>query len=238
MNEYCLKNNPIVEASVDIHCSYGIPAEAVVGVVYQLLQGKCMKNINVVTLPINNLPEAIRKTDPNLKNSPTHQITCDEGIVSIGPNVLSIGVIPPYKSWNVFKNFTNSVISTIINGKLIKSVSNIDIRYLNFFKFNIYDRINLNINLSGEKIVGKSTIFRTELEQENNIIDVIQITGSIHLKNKQLQLDDSGSLVDLRIVKKSISENAIVSSLDEIHEEAEKLFFGLISSDLKKEMQS
>ncbi len=236
MNEFRLKNNPIVEASVDIYCTYGIPAEAVVGVVYQLLQGKCMKNINVVTLPISNLPEAMRKADPNLKNSPTHQITCDEGIVSIGQNVLSIGIIPPYKSWDIFKKFTNSVTNAIINGKLIKSVSNIDIRYLNFFKFNIYDKINLNISLSGEKIVGKSTIFRTELEKENNIVDVIQITGSIHLKNIQLQLDNDGSLIDLRIVKRSISENAIVSSLDEIHEEAEKLFFGLISSDLKKEL--
>jgi uncharacterized protein (TIGR04255 family) len=238
MNENCLVKCPIVEASVDINCTYGIPVEAIVGVVYQILQGKGMKKLNIVSLPISNLPEVIRNGDPNLKNSPTHQITCEKGIVSIGSNVLSIGIIPPYNSWLIFKDFANLVIDAIIKGKLIKSVSNINIRYLNFFKFNIYDKINLNISLSGIEIVGKSTIFRTEIEKEKNIIDVIQITGSVHLKNKQLQLDNDGSLIDLRVVKRSISENDIESSLDEIHKEAETLFFGIISSDLKKELQS
>lgn len=235
MNEYCL-NNPIVESSIDILCTYGIPAEAVVGVVYQLLQDNQCGNITVTPLPINNVPEAIRKADPNLKNSPTHQIQCSDGLVSIGPNVLSVGIIPPYESWDNFKKFTNLVIDVIIKGQLLKSVSDINIRYLNFFKLNIYENISLDINLGGEKIVGKSTIFRTELEKENNIIDVIQITGSVHLKNDHLKLNDDGSLIDIRIVKKSISKEEILSSLDEIHQEAEDLFLNLISPDFKEKL--
>lgn len=67
--------NPIVEASVDMRCNYNMPSEAIVGIIYSILVKNNFSNLQVQTLPIFEIPEPIRNSDPNLKNSPTHKIS-------------------------------------------------------------------------------------------------------------------------------------------------------------------
>lgn len=63
-------------------------SSTVIGVIYNLLQQTEIGVLKLEKLPISNIPEEIRKSDPNL-NRPTHQIICNEGVILIGANSLS-----------------------------------------------------------------------------------------------------------------------------------------------------
>ncbi len=117
---YHLVNCPIVETTMDIYCTFQIPNDAVIGVIYNLLQQTEIGVLKLEKLPISNIPEEIRKSDPNLRNRPTHQIICNEGVILIGANSLSFGILPPYKSWEVSQAFIRKVLTFIKNAPIIK----------------------------------------------------------------------------------------------------------------------
>lgn len=238
MSEQIVTKNPIVETSVDIRCNYKLPSEALVGIIYSLLnESKSFQNLKVQGLPILKIPEQIRNSDINLKNSPTHKITTDSGIIAIGPRILSIGILPPYNSWKEFNNFVTTIIKEIEEADIIKGLENISIRYLNFFNYNIFEKIKLNFSIDNDRIENPSTIFRTEIEKEGNIVNVIQITGNVHIENSLLKIDDDGSLIDIRVISKSVNLQDLEQTLELIHKEVKDLFFKIISDDLGNKLK-
>lgn len=234
--KYHLSNSPIIEASVEIYCTFNIPNDAVIGVIYTTLTEHKIAIKALNKLPICNIPEEIRKSDINLRDKPTHQFICDEGVILVGNNTLSFGVLPPYKSWITFQSFIKKVIKYIRDAQIIKGLSRISIKYLNFFKDNnIFDNINLKISLNNNIINNPSTVFKTEIITKSDSIIVLQITNGVHVKNQLLKLDNNGSLLDLNVVSKKISLDTLETVIENAHTEAKELFFKLLKSDFVKE---
>lgn len=232
MNKYPTKITPcpIVETTIDIVCTFTVPKEAVIGLIYnQLVNVYGGEDIHIEQLPICNIPEEIRRQDINLKNKPTHQISCLEGILFIGSSSLSFGILPPYESWIKAKTFISKVIETIKFSSIIKDVSRTSIKYLNFFENNIFEETNLNITLCGQQINYPSTVFRTEIPSNGKFVDILQITNGVHIKNPALKLNADGSLIDLCIVCDKVSIDILKDVIDDCHQEAKKLFFDLLN---------
>lgn len=227
-----LSKSPIIEMTLDIVCSYNIPTEAVVGVLYTIFQRDSFFGVtNIQGLPVLNLPEAVRENEANLRNKPTHRIECRNGLISVGPHILSISILPPYKSWSNCISFIKKAIENIRQPGLIKEVGNINLRYLNFFKSNIFDNIELNINLRDKKFIFPSTIFKVEIPSEKGRVKVLQITNKVHVKNIALGFDDDGSLLDIIVVSKTASLDSLIQSIEESHQDAKNLFFDLLKKD-------
>lgn len=234
VNDSNLRRNPIVEASVNIRCTFSVPTDAVFGIVYQSMKQLKLNTLQVHQLPIASIPEQIRKSDPNLTDKPTHQIVCERGIVAIGTNIISIGLIPPYISWDNFDSFIDLILNNIYQ-EVIKGVTNISIRYLNFFKSNIFDHINLKIIFGQNKLSGPNTTFRTELPINDKFKEILQITNCIHLKNQTLHLDSNGSLIDITVFSTNVDSdfNQIKEDIGGLHDAIETSFFKLVSQDIK-----
>lgn len=226
-----LTKSPIIETTLDIVCSFKIPTDAVLGVLYAPLN-KTFGILGVQALPILNLPEALRESDSNLRNKPTHKIDCGKGIVAVGPHIVSISFLPPYRSWEEYMAFINEIIKIIEDLNIVDTFHLVNLRYLNFFKSNIYENINLNINLGGQKITYPSTIFKAEIPSRDNRAKVLQITNSVHVKNQMLGLDDDGSLIDIVVVSKQTSLENLIECVKESHQDAKDLFFSLLNEDL------
>jgi uncharacterized protein (TIGR04255 family) len=58
---------PIVEAIIEIRFDASLPGDAIFGIIYNMLKDEYT---NLEKLPILELPDAIRTTDPNLMYSP------------------------------------------------------------------------------------------------------------------------------------------------------------------------
>ena len=220
-----LKDNPIIDTGLEMTLSYSVPSDAIVGILFNMLH-QDDEHVGLRKLPVSNVPDEIRTIDPNLKNKPTHQISCMDGFVQIGDSVLCIGGKIPYTSWAEFEQFITRIVDFL--SSLINQVELVKLRYLNFYTENIFDSINLNISMKGiNNICSGSTVFRTEIPCKENIIGVLQITNGVHVKNESLELDNDGSLIDIQTLAKKVSLDNWLDAVQKLHEHVESLFIKL-----------
>ena len=79
----------------------------------------------------------------NLKNQANYSIKCVDGEVQIGLYGFSLALVLPYSGWSVHSMFIKKALKAILSTGIIGDVLNINVRYLDFFKANIFDNINM-----------------------------------------------------------------------------------------------
>jgi uncharacterized protein (TIGR04255 family) len=223
---------PIVECKMDVFCNFNVPNVVAIGLIYHAFQSYyAADNLAMVQLPVMSIPEVIRQTDPNLKNQATCSIKCgDDGEVQIGPYGFSVALILPYKGWVVHREFIEKAIKAILPIGIIGNVSYINVRYLDFFKNNIFDNINLRVDFEGRKFNAVNPIYKVQLA-EGDILHVLQITQGVHIENPILNLKDNGSLIDLATRLVNPEKAGILSAFDRCHDANKRLFFDLLKQD-------
>ena len=127
---------PIIDALIELRFEAKVNPSAVFGMIYSVLMGKYPGNI--VNLPILQLPEAVRNSDPTLKYKPLYRIVNKEVLIQIGPDVISISSVIPYIGWDRFKGHVVEIVNLISNSNIINRVFRLGHRYINFFESNIH----------------------------------------------------------------------------------------------------
>lgn len=224
-----IKECPIVEARVDINCSFAKPSQAMVGLLYAILLEVCeVSELPISNLPILQIPEEIRSNDPNLQQQPTHSILCDgKGEVQIGSNGLSFIFALPYTNWKNMSQFVFETMALLEAGHLMSKVRYVSVRYLDFFKCDIYKHIKLKVSMRGEDIDTSYAIFKNRIKK-NDVDIVTQITSGVHVKNVNLKIDHDGSLIDISTIVQTDGEVKIQKALDLCHDVNKKCFFDML----------
>ena len=137
---------PIVDALIEIRFDTKVNPSAVFGLIYGVLMQKYPGQ--VINLPILQLPEAVRNSDPALKYKPLYRIVNENVIIQIGPDVLSISSVIPYIGWESFKEHAAEIIRQVITADIINRVSRLGHRYINFFESNILNQITMSFNMT------------------------------------------------------------------------------------------
>lgn len=215
---------PIVDSLVEIRFKSNINHNAIFGIIYNSLRSDFQK---VENLPILQIPEAIRTTDPNLKHKPLYRISNDEYVVQIGVDLLAIGAYPKYVGWDKFSKTIFDILDRVEKLNIIGEVDRLAIRYINFFEENIFKNIKLEISLTGSSIVNQKSVFRTEINH-GNINSVLQISNEAQSNNQ------FGSIIDIDCSRTIGLQNFFEKKeelINEIHLIEKDLFFNLISDD-------
>lgn len=224
---------PILEATIQINCTFKVDPDVLVGVVYSILGGNEPENrhiLSVEQLPILNLPIEIRRKDPNLRDKPWFKINYNDYFILIGIYGVSIGLNPPYNGWQSFKDFSVMVFQKL-QKNVIRDISAITLRYLDFFeKINIFEHINCSLIINEQPITVVPTVIRTELPYEN-FVNALQITNGVHVKNQALELDNDGSLIEMSLFTKKVSIEDFENIIEEAHSLQKDSFFKLLTKD-------
>lgn len=222
---------PIIEAIIQINCTFAVDQDIVVGLIYSLLQKTDSdRKLTIEKLPILNLPEGIRRSDPNLRDKPWYKINFGDHFILVGLFGVAFGINPPYNGWNFFKSFSTQVFD-VLKGTVIKGISAITLKYLDFFSnINIFEKINCDINLNGNRIITIPTIFRTEIP-EGKFIKALQITNGAHLHNQILKIDDDGSLIEISLFTRNVSLDKFDQIIEDAHSFQKNSFFELLSDN-------
>lgn len=221
---------PIVDSTVEIRFKTKIHQNAVFGLIYSELRSE-FKSIE--NLPILQVPEPIRMSDPKLRYKPLYKISNEEFVVQIGPDVVSIGSFPKYVGWRKFSNKILSIFEKIEEMKIISEVERLGMRYINFFDHNIFNKIKLGINLAENKIVDQKSVFRTQV-QAGKFICTVQIS------NDALSNNVRGSIIDIDCFKTKGLQDFFKHKkelLNEGHLKEKELFFSLLLDDFLKELK-
>lgn len=226
-----LEKCPLVDALIEIRFESSIIGSAIFGIIYNLIRDDYKGE--VTSLPILQVPEQIRKNDPNLKFKPLYRIEAERYIIQIGDDVLCISSKIPYVGWSEFSLRTIELIKKIAKGNIINKVLRIGHRYINFFEGDIMDKLTISKPII-DGYQANNVLVRIELRDCDDFIDTIQITNSATYKSPSQMVPLSGSLIDIDTFKEyddnSFLEN-IESEIGKVHVCEKNMFFSLLTEE-------
>ena len=218
---------PLIDALIEFRFEAAIAKSAVFGVIYNLIRNDYRGN--VINLPILQIPEQIREVDPNLKFKPLYRIEGDKVIIQIGYDVLSISSKMPYVGWPEFSQHSLSLINKIIQEGIIKRVSRLGHRYINFFRGDITNSLTMSFSMT-EKYVSENLLIRTDV-RDGNFMNTLQFANNANYRPNPNTSEIVGSLIDID-TSREYSDNFFIENREQeinmAHECEKKLFFSLL----------
>ncbi len=217
---------PIVDALVEIRFVAKVNPNAVFGLVYGALINDYPGNIQ--NLPIMQLPEAVRNSDPTLRYKPLYRLVNKDVIIQIGPDVLSVSSPLPYIGWGLLKSHVVKIINLINRAGIIDHVVRLGLRYINFFDIDMLSHVTMTFDMTeGYKI--QNLQIATSVK-DSTFENTIQFSNSSIL-NINRSDEKRGSIIDIDTFK-NYSGNLFLSNIEEEIEDAHKsektLFFSLL----------
>lgn len=227
-----MKNgNTVVECIFDILFETDYVAESFFSII-----SKVDNYDNIIKLPLSQLPEAIRKNDPNLKNQPLYEITSDKNKdykVTLGDNVIGIAIVDNYTSWNhSFFPQIKTLFQEVLNSKKINKIKRMGLRYVNFLvDENIFETGKIKVIINEGETVDKKLFLRVE-----SAIDSINYNKVITNNTAYKGSSNLGSIIDIvtsNEVTISDTDNIdyIFDLINKLHEVNENKFKEVISDE-------
>lgn len=230
-----IENCPIVDSVIELRFISKIFPNAVFGIIYNSLVNEYPK---VEKLPILQLPEQLRDSDPNFKFKAHYKISSEDGfVVQIGPDVIIIAAPSPYPGWTQFSKRIYFVINQILKLNVINEVTRLGVRYINFFENNIFNKVNLHIAIGGRTLDPKNTLFRTEIKKGGFL-------NSLQIANNATQIIDkipnTGSIVDIDVFKEYSNgefKDIYKKEIELAHNTEKDLFFELLTKEFLESLK-
>lgn len=225
--------DPIVDAVAELRFSSDLHPDAVFGVVSNQVKKEFN---NFVKLPICQIPEEIRNSDPNLKYSPHYQAISGNFKLNIGPSVISLANINKYSGWT--KGFfprIKQLIEQLQKSGVVKKFHRLGLRYIDFFEEDIFNSLNLAITHNGETFQAIEKQFITVLAKNHGLTVRIQVTNNAMLNiNKMGKSPKKGSVFDTDTSYEpthGFGFEKVIDMVDKCHDVANETFFSLIKDD-------
>lgn len=162
-----LKDSPLQNLTLEIFFDTGISLENLYGKLYSgLFENFCT---TVQTLPLSQIPQIIRESDPNLKYQPIYR--CEDNnhhVILLGQHSLAFEHLSPYSNWTDWSaSFYPKIKSFLELGK-IKSVNRLRLRSTDVFPVNVVEKLNINVSVNQESIHTAPLFVSTEIHIGDN----------------------------------------------------------------------
>jgi uncharacterized protein (TIGR04255 family) len=221
-----IESCPIVDALVELRFEANVNSNAVFGLIY----GALMKLYpgNVVNLPIMQLPEAVRMSDPTLKFKPLYRIDNKNVLIQIGTDVISISSPLPYIGWEAFKKHVIEIINLIHKDNIIKRVVRFGHRYVNFFASDLLDKITMSFQMTDGYAI-QNLIITTQVK-DTDFNNTVQFSNNAVLNIGTPNRKD-GSIIDIDTFRDYSDEyflKNIETEIEKAHQCEKTLFFSLL----------
>lgn len=227
---------PIIEAIFEVRFDSGLPGDAIFGIAYNSFKEEYP---NLIKLPILQLPEQIRNSDPALMYNPHYQLRNNNFIAQIGPKVISIAKQKPYGTWEIFYDKIVSTFKNVADLNIITNINRIALKYVNFFpNCNIIDNSNLTLSLGGVPLDSEAISLETTVTTIDSV-SVLKIltNATITLNNTKM----AGSIADIDTVLSKIPEDIDLNDLGRyattLHQDEKQLFYKILSEDYMETLE-
>lgn len=229
-----LKQDPIIDAIIEIRFDAGINANAVFGMVYAQL--KDLFPGEIVSLQLSQMPLDVVVNDLNLRYKPLFKIDGANTSIQMGPHMIAVNSHIPYVGWddvffNVFNDIVNQVFGTI--GK----IERLGLRYINFFEQDIQQKVDVEFKLAKESC--RNFLIRAEVENDDDLVSIVQYTPNATVNSA---IDDKmlmGSIIDIDTSKNYINKcekDVLLRDLQRAHSSEKDLFFSLLKQELLEQL--
>lgn len=219
---------PLIDAIVELRFESDLLPDAIFGIIYQKLKLDYPK---VDKLPILQLPDEIRFKDPSLRYSPYYKLTSQPFVVQIGPKVLTVSCPGEYIGWITFFPKILEIFDLLKKLDIVNRFARLGIRYINFFEFDIFEKINLKLMLKDNLLQSNQIMIKAQI-QDGQFINTLQIANNATITVEKKIME--GSIIDIDAYLDKEIENffmAMQNLITEGHETEKRLFFNLLKAE-------
>lgn len=225
-----LKKEPLIDAVFEIRFTSVFVAG---GILPGLLFGKLEGQKTIESLPMAQLPQAMRDADPNLLFAPLNRLDWGCYYVNVGDRSVSIGFKHPYSGWNSFKPAITKVMEALKDSNVIKSVDRYSLKYIDLLPATSLQEqvefVNFDVTLADHKL--KKEVFQIRLEiPREGYVHAVQVvssaTATLHTGETR-----QGLIVDVDTISNQLNIsfdellNNFSDKLEAIHQANKKIFF-------------
>lgn len=186
-------------------------------------------------LPAFNIPEQIRKNDPNLMYQPLIKIELKDGFsLLVGDQVLALVSPIPYIGGDKFKHKALQVIEILLDLSVVESVQRVSIKYTGFLEASSLQELDIYLNLDfklGSTHTPEVNGYDLNFHITNqNVLHLIRLVALTRLDNNQ-----EGMILDIDTIKHINSpditefKESLFEILNEIHTKSKAKFFSLLT---------
>lgn len=224
-----LEKSPIVDSICDIQFESGLPLDIVSGILFNALNSMNISNIQ--KLPVLDIPESMRKIDPNLLYAPYYHAKIGELTVQLGGRMIALSSPVPYIGWDAFRPQIRAIVEKIIETRVISQVKRVAIRTVNFFEEDILENSKFSVD-TPIQFNNKQYHYTDHYEDGDLIIK----TTIANQANRQISNTENikGSIIDIdSYIETSIDANLdiMLKNIDRAHSEGKNVFFDLLNAD-------
>jgi len=221
---------PILEAIVELRFDSEFEAGAVFGVIYQKVKDEYS---HIDKLPILQLPENMRLSDLNLLHLPWYKLTKDNISLNIGPKIFSVSCAKEYIGWEQFALIVKEGFNIVLETGIVKNLTRLGMRYINFFEANIFDNTIVQISKNGESFPSIEKLLKVKVPYDQGCSTLL-ITNNAQIIDKETKEPKTGSIIDIDVVfEKGLEmfQGNMHDILEETHKEEKKRFFDLLKPE-------
>jgi uncharacterized protein (TIGR04255 family) len=223
---------PIVNAVIELRFTSVFPSETILGIVYNKIKEEFKSGVE--NLPILQLPEKIRISDPKLIYAPWYKMRQGNFVIQLGPKVLSFVNENDYIGWSSFYKKIESLFNQINEIGLFDSFSRIGLRYINSFDIDVFSVSTLSVNLSDHEFQNNGLSMRSLIEFED-LKSNVSISNNAQVKQEDNVI--STSLIDIdSFFSNSFTSDQCLEIIDRLHHEEKVIFFNLLKDEYIKSL--
>jgi len=228
-----LKSEPIVESICEIRFTVNesLPVDLQTGIIISSI-----KPIGAVeTLPILQMPEQIRKSDPNLKYIPYYRFHFNDSVVQVGPRVLIVASSLPYIGWEKMKSNLTQILDSLLTNTHVLNIERIGLRAINFFDFDVIAKTT--VTYAGPVELPVEQYNYLVVYKKNTSKVKLQIANQANFETSTLKR--TGSLIDIDAFceKELVRDRSFVlSKVDELHDLSKEIFVQSLKSEYLNEL--
>jgi uncharacterized protein (TIGR04255 family) len=183
-------------------------------------------------LPLAQFPEEIRRLEPAFTYQPLVQFLSPDFLIRFGPRVVSLVTKPnQYPGWAAFEKEMTRLLTQLQKIGFISEGERLGVRYINFFNFDIFEKLLLEVTTVGKRLAGAELSIASVLRRP-------PLTARLQVVNSAiLGTGDGvrrGSVLDVDVWLRSLDFDLFQDGLakfGEAHQFEKQIFFGLLKPE-------
>lgn len=229
-----LRKEPLLDALFECRFNAHFPVSNILpGILFSEFEGE--KQLE--RLPQSEIPEVIRKSDPNLQYVSLVRIRLQNYSFLVGDRSVAVACNLPYKGWNDFKPTIIKLIGVLKKSGLVDKVIRYSTKYVDLIQSNDpTDQVglaNLSLRIGSHNLTKELYQVRMEVPVEGfiNIIQVISgakviIPGKPEQEGVVIDID---TIKDIGGISVEQLEQDLDSALEHIHRVSKETFFDCLT---------
>jgi uncharacterized protein (TIGR04255 family) len=231
---------PIVEAVFEMRFQPAAPLS-------NILPGLALSQLKadrIEKLPAAELPELLRKSDPNLRHAPLVRAHWGNFLILAGDQSAGLACKIPYGGWTAFKGAILNVVRLVAEVRIAQTIERFSIKYTNIVFSDLGKAPDVvNFALKVGKYDAAKHIFSIRAEiPRNGILCIVQIAAdaAVTLPDHTTR---TGVLVDIDTLRMNLAVpfstfvDTLADEVEQLHTETKAMFFECLKPDVLKKME-